>query len=228
MESYLPLLKNSPLFQGMNQEEIASLLGCIDGQVRCYERGSCLLRVGEALDRFGLVLSGTVLVVQEDFWGNRNIVSEITKGQLFAEAFACVQGAVLTVSVMAETACEVLWLNVRRVLGTCPRACEFHHLIIRNLMAGMAKKNMNLNLKIGHMGQRSTRDKLLSYLSGVALERGGPVFQIPFNRQELADYLSVDRSAMSSELSKLRDEGILRFKKNQFTLVDGQGMGTGL
>ena len=130
-------------------------------------------------------------------------------GQLFAESFACMRGSVLNVSVVTDAPSVVLYLNVRQLLTTCSSACEFHNRVIMNLLSDLADKNLSFNEKLTHMAQRTTREKLLSYLSAESIRQDSQVFDIAYNRQQLADYLSVDRSAMSNELCKLRDEGII-------------------
>ena len=164
------------------------------------------------------MLSGSALIVQEDIWGNRNILSKAGPGQTFAEVFACAPGAVLNVSVEAESAVTVMFLRVRRVLSVCPSACSHHSRIIRNLLGELAEKNLRLNGKLTHMGQRTTRAKLMSYFSAEAQRRGSYEFDIPFSRQQLADYLGVERSGLSMELGKMRREGLLDFHKSHFLL----------
>ena len=154
------------------------------------------------MEEVGLVLAGSVLIVQEDIWGNRNILSKTGPGQTFAEVFACAPGAVLNVSVEAESAVTVMFLHIRRVLSVCPSACSHHSRIIRNLLDELAEKNLRLNEKLTHMAQRTTRAKLMSYFSAEAQRRGGYEFDIPFSRQQLADYLGVERSGLSLELGK--------------------------
>ncbi len=162
------------------------------------------------------MLAGSALIVQEDIWGNRNILSKSGPGQTFAEVFACAPGAVLNVSVEAESAVTVMFLRIRRVLSVCPSACSHHSRIIRNLLGELAEKNLRLNEKLTHMGQRTTRAKLMSYFSAEVQRRGSYEFDIPFSRQQLADYLGVERSGLSLELGKMRDEGLLDFHKTTF------------
>lgn len=219
MEKYFEAIKKCPIFADISSEEITAMLNCLQGKKESYEKGSCILKIGDKLKAVGLLLSGKGMIVQEDFWGNRNILSEILPGQIFGEAFACSPGSVLNVSVFAEKESEVLWLSVGRILTTCPTACPHHSRMIRNLLSDLAEKNLRLNEKLTHMGQRKTREKLMSYLSSQAQKSGKSQFEIPFNRQQLADYLSVERSAMSAELSKLKSEGIIDFNKNRFRLM---------
>ena len=219
MEKYFEAIKRCPIFADISSEEIKEMLNCLQGKKESYEKGSCILQIGDKLEAVGLLLSGKGMIVQEDFWGNRNILSEILPGHIFGEAFACSPGSVLNVSVFAEKESEVLWLSVGRILTTCPTACPHHSRMIRNLLSDLAEKNLRLNEKLTHMGQRKTREKLMSYLSSQAQKSGKSQFEIPFNRQQLADYLSVERSAMSLELSKLKSEGIIDFDKNSFKLL---------
>ena len=220
MKKYLSVIQKSPLFSGIASSELEPMLQCLSPVINEYEKNAFILRFGEDISSIGIVLAGSVHIIKEDFWGNRNIVMKVSVGQLFAETFACVQGEVLSVNVVAAEPTTVIFLDVRRIMSTCSSACEFHSRLIRNLLTVVAQKNLMLNNKLSHMAQRSTREKLLSYLSAESLKQGSSSFEIPFNRQQLADYLSVDRSAMSNELCKLRDEGILKFDKNSFELFE--------
>lgn len=215
---YLNIIMSSSLFQGIGEGEIEAVLSCLAAKTKEYKKGEFIFRNGDSVEAVGLLLSGNALIVQEDYWGNRNLISHISPAQLFAETFACSAGAVLNVSVEAASACEIMFLDIKRILSTCPSACSFHTRIIRNLLSDLANKNLRLNEKLSHMGKRSTKEKLLSYLSAQAIKSCSNEFDIPLNRQQLADYLSVDRSAMSNELCSLRDEGILSFEKNHFEL----------
>ena len=192
-----PCMTSSPLFRDIAPADLASLLDCLDARERAYEKGVWLLRRGEWTDRLGLVLSGTVHILREDFWGSRSIVGLAGPGEIFAESYA-LAGEPLEVSVLAASDARVT----------------------RNLTALLAEKNLTLTRKMRHMARRTTREKLLSYLSAQALRSGGPEFDIPMDRQQLADYLAVDRSAMSAALGKLRDEGVLEFRKNHFRLLE--------
>lgn len=219
MKDFLSLLRRTALFNGIDETEIESMLGCLGAIAEDFGKGEYLLRVGDSPESLGLLLSGSVLVIQEDYWGNRNIRARIMPGQVFAEAFACVPGAVTDVSVVTDEPSRVLWLNVGRVLHTCPTACSHHSRMIRNLLSDLAANNLRTNEKLTHISRRSTREKLLSYLSAEAQRQGKSEFSVPFNRQQLADYLSVERSAMSAELSKMQKEGLVLVNKNVFSLI---------
>ena len=210
MKEFFPVLHTAALFSGISDDELAAMLSCLGARIDAFPKGSRLLRAGEAVEEVGLVLAG--------IWGNRNILSKSGPGQTFAEVFACAPGAVLNVSVEAESAVTVMFLHIKRVLSMCPSACSHHSRIIRNLLSELAEKNLRLNEKLTHMGQRTTRAKLMSYFSAESQRRDSYEFDIPFSRQQLADYLGVERSGLSMELGKMRDEGLLDFHKSHFVL----------
>lgn len=218
MNEYLGLLKKTYLFAGIMEEDISTVLHCLSARISSYKKDDFILHTGDFVQQVGMVLSGSVLVIKEDFWGNRSILSEISPGSVFAETYACITNIPLEVSVIASSDCEVLFLDFQKLLTTCSAACQFHTQLIHNLLSILAHKNRILTKKLEHISQKTTRDKLLSYLSAESLKAKNPSFTIPFNRQQLADYLSVDRSAMSNELSKLKKEGILDYNKNSFVL----------
>ena len=218
MEQYLFILRNSPFFQGMTEEEILSVLHCVNATVQSKKKDEYILRVGDSTESMGLVLRGSVLVLQEDLWGHRNIMHRIGPGEYFAEPFAATAGSVLNVSVVADEDSEIMLLNMERFLKTCPHACAHHGRMVRNLVSVMAKRVLDLNEKLTHIAKRSTREKLLSYLSAESMRQGKLAFTIPYDRQQLADYLSVERAAMSVELGKLQKEGLLKTNRNYFEL----------
>lgn len=219
MKEYLPVLSRARLFAGVAPEELESVLACLEARPVRYGKGEYILRAGAAVESLGLLVAGDAFIIQEDFWGNRNLLSAIEPGQCFAESFACAPGSASTVSAVAQAESAVLWLNVRRLLGLCPSGCRHHSAILQNLLADLAIKNLRLNEKVTHLSQRSTRARLLSYLSAEAQRQGAPTFDIPFSRQQLADYLSVERSGLSAELSRMQAEGLLTFRKSHFTLL---------
>ena len=209
------ILLHTALFQGISQQEFPALLTQLNARRRQYDKGAVILHRGDQTARLGLVLSGTVHMVKEDFWGARTIVGLARPGEVFAESYACLPGAVLEVSVLAAADTEILFLDAAPALDGGAGGAQFS----RNLLAMLAGRNLTLTRKIGHMARRSIRDKLLSYLSAQAMQTGGPEFDIPLDRQQLADYLAVDRSALSTALGKLRGEGVLTFRKNHFCLL---------
>ena len=219
MEKYLPLLQKSPLFAAMDPEQIRSVLHCVGASVREAGAGEYILHAGEQTSSMGLLLSGSALAVQEDLWGKRNIMGKILPPDTFAEPFAATPGSVLNVSIVASTAAKVMFLNIGRLLSVCSETCPQHAILIRNLVSVLARKNLQLNDKITHMSKQKTREKLLSYLSSQSLRCGSLEFDIPFDRQQLADYLCIERSAMSAELSRLQKEGLLTTERSHFRLI---------
>lgn len=218
MEKYLFVLKGCPFFSGMTEAEILNILRCVDATILNKQREEYIFRAGESTQVMGLVLKGSVLIIQEDLWGHRNIMAKITAGDFFAEPYAATPGSVLNISVVANEDAEILLLNVNRLLSVCPTACTHHTKLIRNLVSVLANKVLMFNNKITHMSKRSTREKLLSFLSSESIRQGKLSFDIPYDRQQLADYLCVERAAMSVELGKLKKEGILDTDKNHFVL----------
>lgn len=218
--SFTKVLKVHPLFKGLSAEEIDALLVSIDARLVRKREEEYILHAGDTTENMGFVLTGSVLVVQDDFWGHRNIMSRILPGDIFAEPFAAVPGSVLNVSVIAAEKSEILLINVGRLLSFSTSGSETHNKVIRNLVSVLAKKTMAFNEKITHISRRTTRDKLLSFLSSEAIRKQSLSFDIGFNRQQLADYLCVERAAMCVELSKLQKEDILIYHKNHFELKD--------
>ncbi len=218
MRDFLPIIRTSQLFAGISDEELLIMLNCLGAKKLSYPKDAFLLRAGDTVDSISLVLSGNVLIIQEDIWGNRNIISKAGPGQTFGSAFACAPGVRINAAVSAETPVTILSMDVKRVLNVCSAACAHHNAIIRNLLGELAGKNLAFNEKITHMGQRSTRAKLLSYFSAEAKRHGSYEFDIPFSRQQLADYLAVERSGLSLELGKMSREGLIEFNKNHFKI----------
>ncbi len=218
MNDFLSVIRSSQLFSGISENELTAMLSCLNAKKEVFPRDTFLLRTGDTTESIGFVLSGNILIIQEDIWGNRNIISKAGPGQTFAAAYACAPGSVLNISVLAETPVTVMFLNVKRILNICPSACAHHSRMIRNLLGELAMKNLHVNEKLTHMGQRTTRSKLMSYFSAEAQRLGKYEFDIPFSRQQLADYLAVERSGLSLELGKMRKDGILDFHKNHFIL----------
>lgn len=218
MESYDHTLQTAPLFAGIAPDELHSMLNCLSARKMHYPKGSIIHHHGDRIDSLGLVLSGTVDITKEDFWGNTNLITRCEPGDIFGEAYALRAEEPLDVSVLAEQSADVLFFNLTKMMTLCSQVCGSHSQLTKNLLALLAKRNRELHQKLEHITKRTTREKLLSYLSSEAERLGNSSFDIPFNRQQLADYLSVDRSAMSNELGHLRDEGLITFRKNHFTV----------
>ena len=209
---------NTAVFRGINADEAKEMLGCLNSCEKEYDKGETILHAGDCTDKIGMVLSGSVNIEIDNIWGNKTILGHVEAGQLFAESYACVPGEPLMVSVVAMEKSSVMFINTSRLFAPCQNACVHHNKMIRNLLQISAQKNLSLSRRSLHTSSKSIRGRLMSYLSEQAKINGSYQFKIPFNRQQLADYLGVDRSAMSNELSKMQNEGMLDFEKSRFSL----------
>ena len=219
MKKYLSVLQSCPLFEGIAPAEILSMLNCLSAQLKRFDKKEILLAEGDAAGHIGLVLEGAVRIEQTDYFGNRSILGQAGPGELFGESFACAGIDALPLDVTAAEAGAVLLLDCGRILRTCTNACTFHQKLVYNLMKIMAQKNLAFHRRFGIAARRTTREKLLAYLAAQAKEAGSASFSIPFDRQQLADHLLVDRSGLCAEISRLREQGILECRKNRFTLL---------
>lgn len=217
-ETFLVLQKCS-LFTGIDENDLDSLLECLKTEIRTYEKGEYILSQGDKITSICVVLSGEVHIIKDDFWGNRTIIAHVEAGELFADAFVCAGIEVMPLSVIAVEKVEVMMIDSSCILTQCPKCCKFHSMLIFNTVKTLAQKNVVLVRKLGHVTQKTTREKILSYLSEQAMRQKSATFTIPFNRQEMADYLSVERTALSNELSKLQKENVLEFNKNCFKFL---------
>lgn len=220
MKKYYEILNKCPLFRGIEEAELASVLECLNAGTAIYKKNELIFMEGSPAKFVGIVLSGGVRIIKEDYFGNRSIVSRYGPGELFGESFACAGTEVLPVSVAAAFDSEIMMIDCRRITRTCSHSCEFHNRIIFNLLKTVAEKNLEFNRKIEITSKRTTREKLMSYLMYEAKNNHSNSFTIPFDRQELADYLEVDRSGLSAEISRLRKEGIIECSRSRFTLLE--------
>lgn len=218
MEKFLPVLRRTKLFAGVGEEELPVMLNCLGAVARSCRKGEYVLRSGEHIDSITVLVEGRLLIQKDDYWGNRSIVNVIQPGELFGEAYAAPDSGALRNDVVAAEDSTAVFFDIRRVLTVCPSGCKFHTLTVQNLFYAISEKNRKLVSKLDITSRRTTREKLLSYLSEEAKRQNASTFEIPFNRQQLADFLSVDRSAMSGELGKLRDAGMISFDRSRFTL----------
>ena len=219
MKQYLSILKQSQLFSGVGEKEIEAMLSCLNASEHVYPKGSYVFRQGAHMEHIMILAEGELLIQNEDYWGNRSIISRVAPGEMFGEAYLAPESGTILNDVVAFRDSTILFFDVRKIMTTCSSACQFHTMVIQNLFFAISEKNRKLVQKLGHMSRRTTREKLISYLSDQAKRQNSGSFSIPFNRQQLADFLSVDRSAMSNELSKMQKEGLLEFRKNEFRLL---------
>ena len=213
------------LFKGVKENELSTMLSCLGATIKSYQKDNIILYAEDEVHAVGIILDGNVQVIREDIAGNRMILTELGQADLFAESLACAQVKKSPVSVIAISGCRILFVTFSRIVTTCSSSCVFHNRLITNMIQEVAEKNILLDRRIDILSKRSIRDKLLTYLSAQAQVSGKMQFRIPFNRNELADFICVDRSAMSRELSRMRDEGLLEFHKNLFKLLFPSGLG---
>ena len=219
MEKYYPILEKCTMFNKIEKSNMLGMLKCLDAKVFYFKQGENVFVEGDAANNIGIVLTGNVRIVKIDYFGNRSIVANVKEGEVFGETFAFAGLSTLPVNVVASVDCEIMIINANKIINTCNNACEFHRQIIFNLLRVVATKNIVFNQKLDVTSKRSTREKLMAYLLIQTKNNNSNEFTIPFDRQELADYLEVDRSGLSSEISRLRKEGVLECEKGWFRLI---------
>ena len=219
MKKYLNILKKCPLFIDIEEENLLRMLVCLGARVEFFDKKYTIFSEGSPAKYVGIVLSGSVQIVQVDYYGYRSILSELPPSEVFAEAFACAETVSLPVSVIMNEPGEIMLIDCSHILHTCRNNCGFHQKLIFNLMKDLAMKTILFHQRVEITSKRTTREKLLAYLHVQAQKTGKTSFLIPFDRQELADFLVVDRSGLSAEIGKLKKEGVIEVEKNRFTLL---------
>ena len=207
------------MFAGIGRDDLGAMLSCLCASLRAYAKGETVYFEGDTVTKIGLAVSGHLHLIKNDVYGNTFIVTDITPPGMFAEAVVCSGVGRVPVSVVAKDESEILFIDYGRVVTSCSSSCSFHSRLIRNMISILARKNVEMSAKMEHITKRTTKEKLLSYLTDKARQESGGVFDIPYNRQELADYLSVERSALSAEMSKLKRDGVIDYRKNHFELL---------
>ena len=213
MNELIGLAEKSILFHGITSEEMEEMVSCLSPRKKTFKKNQYIYKIGDIISNIGLVKTGSVLAVEDDWWGNRHIIRRFSVGEFFGEAYA-LSSKPINMSILAKEETEVIFLDVSSIMHTCKKNCPYHNKLINNFVSLLAQKNIALKSKIENVTKRTTREKILSYLSQFSSKD----FNIPFDRQQFADYLCVDRSALSSELGKLKKEKIIDFKKNHFHL----------
>ncbi|HVI40011.1 MAG TPA: Crp/Fnr family transcriptional regulator [Anaerovoracaceae bacterium] len=219
MKQNLKVLMLTSLFQGVAENDLESMLNCLGAMERKYRKNDVILLAGTKVTSVGILAEGNAQITRDDAEGNRAILSELGRADLFAEAYVAAGAAEIPVTVIATSDCRIVWISFGKIVGTCSSACSFHRTLVQNMMRVIAVKNILMNEKMRILSCKTTKEKLMTYLSDYSERVGKNKFKIPFSRNELADFLSVDRSAMSRELSRLRDEGYLNYRKNEFELL---------
>lgn len=218
MKEYFDILRKCALFEKVEDENLIAILGCLRAKVTQYKKNETIIAEGTPAKQIGIVLTGEVQIVRNDYYGNRSIVTNVEPAQIFGESFACAGVEEMPVDVVATTDTDVMLIDCQRITNSCCNACSFHSQIIFNLMKVVAIKNLIFHQKSEITSKRTTREKLMTYLLSQAKKNNSKSFYIPYDRQALADYLEVDRSGLSAEISKMRREGIIENKKDYFKL----------
>ena len=219
MDEFIKVLQSCTLFEGIVAGDLKAMLACLDGRVVPFARGGVIFPAESRAEYVGIVLEGEAQVVQDDFFGNRTIQARLLPGELFGEAFACAEVERLPVAVEGVKPGRAMVIRLRRIVETCSSACAFHSRMVMNLVRAMAARNLQLNQKLEITSRRSIREKLMAYLMLQARLNGADSFVIPFDRQGLADYLCVERSALCAEIGKLRREGVIASDRSRFALL---------
>ena len=209
----------SPLFQDLSEAELDTLAAAGHLRTRQFAKHEVIFHAGSCVREIGIVLRGSVHIENLDLWGTKSILSSVGAGQAFAETYALC-GDVMMVDAVAAEECEVLFVNISAFSGGAPGTV--HEKLLRNLLTVSMRKNLSLSQRIFCTTPKTVRGRLLTYFSAQAARSGSLQFEIPFNRQQLADYLGVDRSALSAELSRMQRDGLIAYKKSHFVLNHSQ------
>lgn len=212
------VLEKSRLFQKMTAKELSLCLDSLNAKEKKYRKEDVILHAGDKTDKIGMVLSGSVTIESNDIWGNRTVLSHVGKGQYFAETYALL-GEVLLVDVRANEDCRILFCNIRNLLDDCKKSSPWKEKLLKNILIISSQKNLILSGRSFHTSPKSCRGRLLSYLNAIALQTDSKEFDIPFNRQQLADYLNLERTNLSKELSHMKAEGLIEYRKSHFKLL---------
>lgn len=210
---------NSPLFEGIQLDERKAMLGCIGYHVGAYKKGETIAFEEEHIHHIGILLSGSVDMIKEDLWGNRTMLVRMRKDELFGETFACGDDTKSVVTFMVSEDSKILFIPFNKVMRTCARTCVFHHRLIENMVRIIASKNRNLMRKVEVISKKTLREKILAYLSLQAQISKSRYFEVPLGRVELAEFICADRSALTRELAKMKDEGLIDYDKNCFRIL---------
>lgn len=220
MEKYLSKIKKSPLFFGITETELLKMLKCFNARIKKFETGDMIIRQGDLISKIYIIIDGVVNIEKDSYWGRRIIVQKLYDYNNIALSLVASKIAESTINAVCAKNSTIMIMDFTRCSTMCENACNHHVALIQNMFKILSKENIELLEKIENISQKSIRDKLLTYFSNESIKHKSSSFEIKFNRQELADYLNIDRSAMSFELSKMKSDGIIEFNKNKFILYE--------
>lgn len=213
----MDFISKTRLFRGCSEEDILNMAKHLDFRTAGYKKGDVIFGAGSIVTDIGLILSGSVRIEYTDLWGNKSILGITPAGGVFAESYACVPNEPMMIDAVANEDCDILFISVPRLFKPCP-VCESQNRLIQNLVMISAEKNLQLSRRSMHTSPKTIRERLFSYFSQQVSAQGSRKIIIPFDRQQLADYLNLDRSALSKELGKMKNDGLIEFHKNIFVI----------
>ncbi len=219
MKNYFDIVLKSPLFYEVKHSDIECVLKCLNAKIKKFDKESIIIFEGDRIEQIGIILSGRIQISKNDFMGNKNILTELSTSDIFGETLVSAQIKKSPVTVEAVTGCEIMFIDYNRIITTCSSACVFHTKLIENMVKVLAEKNLMLNNKLEILSKRSIREKLMQYFIFQAEIKKSREFDIPFSKNALADFICVDRSAMSRELSKMCNEKLIQYEKNHFEIL---------
>ncbi|MGB2579248.1 CRP-like cAMP-binding protein [Elusimicrobium simillimum] len=219
MKDYINVLLENPLFKGLSAAECEYLLMELKARKKRFKARETVFLAGEPAREIGIVLMGGVTISRGDAFGKKNIIAIVQRGSLFAEAFACAGVKELPVTVEAAENSIILLLNFRELLEDLKVKENIRQRVIANMLRIISRKNIVLNNKLDLLARGSTRAKIWAYLTTQMQESKSRKFNINMDRNDLADYLLVNRSALSRELSKMQTEGLIKYHKNTFEIL---------
>lgn len=218
-ENYLSKLQEMPLFDGIEEKELESILNCLCTYVREYKKDEYIILYEDSIDSIGIILEGNVQMIREDSWGNKVLVVSMAEGELFGETFTCGGYLNSTVSFIASKDSRILFVPFRNLMRTCTKSCVCHHRLMENMVVLIANKNLSLIDRVDVLSKKTLREKISTYLIQQSAKNNSTYFDISLGRVQLAEYLCADRSALTRELNSMKKEGLIDFNKNTFTIM---------
>ena len=215
----IDFLMKLPIFYNLKNEEIINILNFFNYSKEDFEKNNFIFEIGKPISKIGIILSGEINIIKEDFWGNRNILNKFKSGEIFGEVFALAKVSPNNILVETSQNSKILFLDLTNFSIDNENNSSEILKFLSNIFKISLKKNILFTEKLEHITKKTIREKIISYLSTEALKNRSNSFFIKFDRQELADYLFVERSALSRELSSMKKDGLIEYNKNYFTLI---------
>lgn len=216
----LDFISKTALFRGCTKNDICNMEKYLDFRTFKYKKGTVIFSEGSVTTDIGLVISGSIRIEHNDFWGNKSILDVVESGGTFAEAYACIPNEPIIIDVIANEDCDILFIGTTKLFKPCS-ACKGQNQLIQNLAIISAQKNLQLSRRSLHTSPKTIRGRLLSYFSQQISAQKSNKITISFDRQQLAEYLNLDRSALSKELGKMKKDGLIEYRKNCFEIKIG-------